>query len=182
MARIRGERQDVNLLLMGFPNETLYQAQARSLGVESHVTFTGRVPYGEAPRYLALGDVAVAPKLSLTEGAGKLLNYMAVGLPTVAFDTPVARQYLGLDGLFATPADSASLAEHLMKALFPPDGESGRSLESGSRLRQRAIANFNWEAVGEQIVALYQDLLGEVTGLAISRRKLAIGRDQVELT
>jgi hypothetical protein len=37
------------------------------------------------------------PKLSETEGSGKLLNFMAVGLPAVAFDTPVA-QYLGPDG------------------------------------------------------------------------------------
>jgi hypothetical protein len=31
------------------------------------VTFTGKVPYFEAPRYLALGDVAVSPKISATE-------------------------------------------------------------------------------------------------------------------
>jgi hypothetical protein len=43
--------------------------------------------------------VAAAPKLSLTESAGKLLNYMAASLPTVAFDTPVAREYLGAHGV-----------------------------------------------------------------------------------
>ena len=62
---------------MGFPNEALYRLRAEQLGVTDYVTFTGRVPYQQAPTYLALGDVAVSAKLSLTEGAGKLLNYMA---------------------------------------------------------------------------------------------------------
>lgn len=153
MARILGERQDVHLLLMGFPNEALYQAQARRLGVASHVTFTGRVPYGAAPRYLALGDVAVAPKLSLTEGAGKLLNYMAVGLPTVAFDTPVARQYLGPDGLFAERGNVASLADMLLAALFPTVSEAAH--DRGRRLRQYVIQQFSWEQAGLAIVDIY---------------------------
>ncbi|HRJ43683.1 MAG TPA: glycosyltransferase family 4 protein, partial [Caldilineaceae bacterium] len=93
------KQQDIHLLLMGFPGVPVYQKQANDLGIGDFVTLTGRIPYGDAPKYLALGDVAVAPKLSATEGAGKLLNYMAVGLPTVAFDTPVAREYLGVDGV-----------------------------------------------------------------------------------
>ena len=99
---VREEGAAVHLLLMGFPAVETYHQQAEQLGIGTHVTFTGRIPYQQAPIYLALGDVATAPKLSLTEGAGKLLNYMAVGLPVVAFDTPVAREYLGPDGLFAT--------------------------------------------------------------------------------
>ncbi len=58
------------------------------------VAFTGKIPYDRAPEYLAFGDVAVAPKLSATEGSGKILNYMAMGLPVVAYDTPVSREYL----------------------------------------------------------------------------------------
>ncbi|MDQ1301788.1 MAG: hypothetical protein QG637_1710 [Chloroflexota bacterium] len=167
MTRILSARQDVHLLLMGFPNETLYQQQARRLGIEAYVTFTGRVPYGQAPRYLALGDVAVAPKLSLTEGAGKLLNYMAVGLPTVAFDTPVARQYLGAEGFFATKGDVASLAAQLLAALFATDAAAQTC---GSRLRQRAITTFSWQAAGEQIATIYRELLGEASRLAAARR------------
>jgi glycosyltransferase involved in cell wall biosynthesis len=174
MARILRERQDVHLLLMGFPNETYYQQQARRLGIESYVTFTGRVPYGQAPRYLALGDVAAAPKLSLTEGAGKLLNYMAVGLPTVAFDTPVARQYLGAEGLFATKGDIASLAAQLLAALFPTD----QAVQArGSQLRQRAIAAFSWQAAGEHIVTIYRELLGEASRVAAPRPDLAASHD-----
>jgi glycosyltransferase involved in cell wall biosynthesis len=174
MARILSTRQDVHLLLMGFPNETLYQQQARQLGIESHVTFTGRIPYAQAPRYLALGDVAVAPKLSLTEGAGKLLNYMAVGLPTVAFDTPVARQYLGDEGYFAAKGDIAGLAVQLLAALFPAD-EIVQA--RGLQLRQRAITVFGWQAAGEQIGAIYQELRGEARQLAAPRPDLVVSHD-----
>jgi glycosyltransferase involved in cell wall biosynthesis len=159
IADIISIRRDVHLLLMGFPNQTLYQQQAVRRGGADHVTFPGRGPYGDAPRYLALGDVAVAPKLSLTEGAGKLLNYMAIGLPTVAFDTPVARQYLGADGFFSVKGDVGSLAEQLLAALFPAADMLDAVRTRGRRLRQRAISSFSWQAAGEQIVALYQELL-----------------------
>ncbi|MBC7255717.1 MAG: glycosyltransferase, partial [Chloroflexi bacterium] len=67
------ERDDLHFLIAGYPHLERYQRLARDLGIEGHVTFTGRIPYEEAPRLLALGDLAVSPKLSKTEGAGKLL-------------------------------------------------------------------------------------------------------------
>ena len=56
------ERQDVHLLLMGFPNLDYYAQKAEALGISDFVTLTGRIPYENAPVYLALGDIAVAPK------------------------------------------------------------------------------------------------------------------------
>lgn len=159
MARILSVHRDVHLLLMGFPNEAFYQQQAERLGITGHVTFTGRIPYAEAPRYLALGDAAVAPKLSLTEGAGKLLNYMAVGLPTVAFDTPVARQYLGEEGYFAAKGDVAGLAAQLLAVLFPAADQADEVAARGMRLRQRAGLAFSWQAAGKQILDIYHELL-----------------------
>jgi len=174
LQRLLQGRQDVHLLLMGFPNVELYRAKAHILGIDDFVTFTGRVPYDEAPRHLALGHVAVAPKLSLTEGAGKLLNYMAVGLPTVAFDTPVARQYLGSEGLFAERGDVASLTDQLRAALFPAADSDRYYRKIGRQLRQRAIQHFGWEPAGHQIVEIYRQLLGETTGKAASAPKWAV--------
>jgi glycosyltransferase involved in cell wall biosynthesis len=153
--RILQEHSDVYLLLMGFPAVEHYQEKARNLGIEGAVIFTGRVPYAEAPKHLALGDVAAAPKLSLTESAGKLLNYMAMGLPTVAFDTPVAREYLGIHGLLAQPGDVQSLADKLSLALFAPEIDQGL----GQRLRQRAVQHYTWEKAGQHIVEAYQQVL-----------------------
>jgi len=155
MQQIQTRYTDVVLLLMGFPGVDYYQNMAKELGVDNRVIFTGRVPYEEAPLHLALGEVAVAPKLSLTESAGKLLNYMAVGLPIVAFDTPVAREYLGADGVLAERGNVDSLSEKLIGLLDTP----GHARAAGARLRQRAIEQFEWQQAGQQIVNAYRSLV-----------------------
>jgi glycosyltransferase involved in cell wall biosynthesis len=167
MRRLVEDHPDAHLLLMGFPSVDFYRQRAGELGIGDHVTLTGRVPYAEAPLHLALGDVAVAPKLSLTEGSGKLLNYMALGLPVVAFDTPVAREYLGADGLLARPGDAESLAACLAQCLFPSAGASDPIVSMGARLRQRAVQYFSWEAAGRQIVETYRELLGDAVSARI---------------
>ena len=167
LARLLSDRQDVHLLLMGFPSVAFYQQRAIQLGIADYVTFTGRIPYQQAPTYLALGDAAVAPKLSFTEGSGKLLNYMAAALPTVAFDTPVAREYLGMDGILAVPGSVDSLADCLQVCLFPPAEMQSLYRRLGHRLRHRAIQRFSWEPVGRQIVDAYRGLLGDAPDPAV---------------
>jgi len=144
-------RGDVHFLIMGFPAVDEYQQKAVQLGVADHVTFTGKIPYRQAREYLALGDLAVAPKLSTTEGSGKILNYMAMGLPTVAFDMPVSREYLGELGIYATPADPRSLAQALYQGLF--DEAHG---STGDRLRQIAMEQYSWDRAADTILQAYQ--------------------------
>ncbi len=153
--QLKGQRTDSHLLLMGFPHEG-YGARAAQLEIGDRVTFTGKIPYEEAPRFLALGDVAVAPKISATEGSGKILNYMSMALPTVAFDTPVSREYLGDQGLYASEHSAAALAAVLGQMLDMPEA---KRVVLGERLRQRAKAVYSWESAGERLVAVYQALV-----------------------
>jgi glycosyltransferase involved in cell wall biosynthesis len=144
------QRGDVHFLIMGFPAVDRYQWEAIQLGVDDHVTFTGKIPYRRAREFLAVGDLAVAPKLSATEGSGKILNYMAMGLPTVAFDMPVSREYLGNLGIYAKPADPLSLAEALYKGLFDAEHNS-----TGRSLRQTAKEKFSWDHAADTILQVY---------------------------
>lgn len=147
---------EANFLVMGFPGVDHYQAMAQHLGVADRVVFTGKVPYEDAPARLALGDIAVAPKLSATEGSGKILNYMAMELPTVAFDTPVSREYLGSLGVYATPPGNPSaLADGIQTLVENRD----LRIALGAGLRRRAARHFSWDRAGRQLVALYKRLL-----------------------
>jgi glycosyltransferase involved in cell wall biosynthesis len=144
-------RSDLHFLIMGYPGVEGYRRWVHELGLSDHVTFTDRVPYEEAPKMLALGEVAVAPKVSATEGSGKVLNYMAMGLPTVAFDTPVHREYLGELGIYAERGRSDALAEALSWIL---DREAhGRQL--GAQLRERVQALYSWDHAGQRIEEVY---------------------------
>ncbi len=155
IARLRENLLDAHFLIMGFPNVEYYQMRAQQLGIEDRVVFTGKIPYWEAPRYLALGDVAVAPKISATEGCGKLLNYMAMALPTVAFDTPVSREYLGDWGVYAQPGNPVALAQAINSLL----GDEEQALELGRQLRERAVEHYSWKKAGKEIVKIYNACL-----------------------
>lgn len=148
-------RPDSHFLVMGFPGMDQYAAQAAALGIAGHVTFTGRVPYASAPRRLALGDIAVAPKIAETEGSGKLMNYMAMGLPTVAFDLPVCREYLGESALRVPPGDAGAFAAAILGLLADPQGAAAM----GRRLRRRAVEGYDWARGGAILMAAYGSAL-----------------------
>jgi glycosyltransferase involved in cell wall biosynthesis len=143
---------DAHLLLMGYPNDVRYRAAVARAGLQGSVTVTGRIDYQEAPRHLVLGDVAVSPKRSATEANGKLLNYMAAGLPTVAYDGPVAREALGPAGVLVPLGDTVGLAAALGELL---EDAAQRKLR-GEALRERAVAEFGWPALGRRLLDVYR--------------------------
>ena len=144
----------VHFLIMGFPGEDSYRTQAEAMGLGDQATFTGRIPYEDAPLYLSAGDIAVSPKISETEGNGKLLNYMACGLPTVAFNTPVAREILGDLGCYAETGDATDLARALR--LLAEDPEQRDTLSRA--LRARAVSCYSWDSAGRQLLGIYDEL------------------------
>jgi glycosyltransferase involved in cell wall biosynthesis len=154
-AELRRREVDAHFLVMGYPSVAHYRRMATGLGLDGWATFTGKIPYEHAPRHLALGDIAAAPKISDTEGSGKILNYMAMELPTVAFDVPVSREFLGGLGVYAEPGNPHALADALQSLLADP--VQARSL--GRRSRQRAAEGYSWEQGGRRILSIYDRLL-----------------------
>lgn len=152
--QLRDRDVPVHFLIMGYPNVESYVEQVRQLGLQSMVTFTGRIPYAEAPSLLPVGDIAISPKISETEGNGKLLNYMAVGLPTIAFDGPVAREILGDVGVLAKMSSETSLGQAIEWLV---EDDSARN-DLARRTRERAVARFDWQSAGRGLMELYGSL------------------------
>lgn len=145
---------ELKFVIIGYPNEEFYWQQARVLGVDRWTHFTGKIPYEQVPRYLALADVAVSPKMSTTEANLKLFTYIAMGLPTVVFDNPVNREILGDIGVYAKPGDVESLADALVRVLR--DREWAGQL--GSKLRQKAAEEYSWLGVGRRLSEIYNSV------------------------
>jgi len=168
LQQLSTRRNDFFLLLMGFPAIDHYSNVARDLGVANIVKMTGKMPYENLARHLALGDIAIAPKLSSTEGNGKILNYMSMALPTVAFKTPVSQEYLGEYGVYAEAHSAEALAAAIERALNMPLAQREQTAQA---LRHHVTTNFTWQKTGQQIEAVYAAVLNGHSQPAVAVQK-----------
>jgi glycosyltransferase involved in cell wall biosynthesis len=150
---LKGRGNAPHFLIMGFPEDE-YRKRAEGLGIGELVTFTGRVDYRKTPLCICAGDIAISPKISMTEANGKLFNYMACGLPTVVFDNPVNREILGEAGVYACPGDPVDFAARIEELL----NDRGRMAELSARVRKMAVGEHSWRIRAEQLVTVYRGL------------------------
>ena len=139
---------DVHFLIMGYPNEERYRALVAARGLQRWATLPGRVPFHDAARWLSLGTLAISAKVSLTAANGKLVNYMACGLPVVANGPAVNRELLGEAGIYSPVGDPQALAARLGEIRRAP--ERRRAL--GMALRCRAETHFDWGALTDRLI------------------------------
>lgn len=153
---IKSKGLNVHFLIMGFPDER-YREAAKARGLSDMIRFTGKVDYKDAPLMLSVADIAVTPKLSPTEANGKIFNYMACGLPVVAFDTPVNREALGDSGIFAEYGDAGDLAAKLIELLDDRDLRASLA----NQVRTKAINDHSWLSRGNKLVEIYHSVIGQ---------------------
>lgn len=155
IVQLKSKGSPIRFLIMGYPEEE-YRKKATELGIDRMITFTGRIDYAKAPFYLSAGDIAVSPKISLCGANGTLPAYMACGLPTVCFDTPVNRELLGEAGVYAESGDVGDLTAKLTWLMENEDERTRlRPL-----LRAQAERRNSWEIRGRELDDLYRNKLG----------------------
>jgi glycosyltransferase involved in cell wall biosynthesis len=148
----------VRFIVMGGGNQRAsLQQLARDMGLtEDDLAFPGRVPDDEVRRTLSTADVAVSPDpandFNEHSTMNKTLEYMATGLPVVAFDLEETRVSAGDAAVYARPNDPAALAELVLELLDDPE----RRARMGAIGRERMAGPLSWERSAEQLLAAYE--------------------------
>lgn len=125
IAELQGQRPDLFFVLVGYPVDEV-RTQLETRGLADSVRLVGRVAYDELPRWLAVADIALEPKEEVSgEASGKVLHYLAAGLPVVCFDTVNNRDLLGELGYYAR-ANGPSFAAAILQAADDPAGRQAR--------------------------------------------------------
>jgi len=129
--------------------------QVRREGLADDVTFTGRVPDELVRRVLSTTDVAISPDPANDFNEyctmNKTLEYMAVGVPVVAFDLEETRVSAADAAAYATPNDPAGLAELTMELLDDPQ----RRAAMGELGRTRVAGKLSWTNSAANLLAAY---------------------------
>jgi glycosyltransferase involved in cell wall biosynthesis len=149
------------------------KAAAARLGLDPFVDFTGWISEPEVFRYLASADVGLDASLQVEVSPVKAMEYMAFGLPFVAFDLQETRA-LGSDAAsYAPPGDVAALGRALDDLLGDPD----RRAAMGRAGRERVESELAWDRQAERYVAVIDDLVAGRTRRSRPWRRFRPGRD-----
>lgn len=158
---IRRGRTDVQAALLGFGDclEDL-RRQCTELGLDGHVTFTGRADKGMIADYLSAADVGLSPDLKTplndVSTMNKTMEYMAYALPSVAFDL-VETRVSGADTVLYVPSgDVSAFADAVEHLLDNDDLRLAKAFEA----RRRVVAELDWAPQSRKYVAVFDELLG----------------------
>jgi glycosyltransferase involved in cell wall biosynthesis len=136
-------------------------ALASRLGLDDHVTFTGRIPDAELLAYLSTADVALSPDphnpLNDVSTMNKVLEYMACGLPIVSFELREARVSAGDAARYVECNDTDAFAAATSALLDDPAERQRRG-----RIGQERVAGaLSWNHSKVQLLASYAAAMGE---------------------
>jgi len=154
-------RRDISFTLMGGGDcfEDLVKLRDE-LGLQDVVEFTGRVPDDLVSRVLSTADLGLSPDpknpLNDVSTMNKTMEYMAFGLPSVAFDLVEARVSAGEAAVYATPNSEEDFAHAIVDLL----ADEPRRRTMGALARRRVEDELAWSHQREGYVEVFADLLG----------------------
>jgi len=157
----RRGRTNVTATLLGFGDclEDL-RAQCTRLGLDAHVSFTGRVDRVAIAEYLSRADIGLCPDLKTPlndlSTMNKTMEYMSYGLPAVSFDLAETRVSGGDCLLYAPSGDVQAFADAVEMLVDDPDLRA----ELGGRGRRRVSRELDWRPQAEAYVAVYDEVTG----------------------
>jgi glycosyltransferase involved in cell wall biosynthesis len=130
----------------------------KDLALESHVEFTGFLPWSTVHQYLNTADVGLSPD-PLTDQNNlstmiKMMEYMSHGLPIVSFNLKENRYSGGDAAIYCDTFDLREFAEKTKQLLI---NEELRR-EMGRKGIERYRTQFNWTVSRETLQAVYRGL------------------------
>ena len=149
-------RNDFHAIFMGEGDiRPAMEALADELGLGDVVEFTGRVPDEFVQTCLSTADVCLSPDpsspLNDVSTMNKVIEYMAMGRPQVAFDLKETRFSAGEAALYAPPNDEVAFATRIAQLFDDPELREAM----GRAGRARVEHGLSWEASRRSLLDFY---------------------------
>ncbi len=152
------EIDDVTLVMVGSGEMLPFlKAQAKFLGIEDRVVFTGYVPGNTLPKLFGMADVFVLPSTTAEAFGIVILEAMASGIPVVATNVGGIPEVIkkSRSGILVPPGDEVALKNAIHTLL---SAENLRR-DLGKAGRRAVEREYSWKVVASKIEAEYDKIL-----------------------
>lgn len=154
-------RKDLEFVLIGKGDSFLsLKKLSEDLGLGSNVRFTGRISDEEVQKELRACDLGCQPDpmnpLNDVSTMNKVMEYMALAKPVVAFDLRETRVSCGEAALYAPGSDPEALAREILR--LADDFDLRRSM--GLLGRRRIEEKLAWKYSEAPLLQMYRQVLG----------------------
>jgi glycosyltransferase involved in cell wall biosynthesis len=151
------KRRDISFIFIGGgPQQGELANLSSKKDLDDYILFTGRIPDDEMLSNLCACDICVQPDpnnpLNDKSTMNKVMEYMALEKPVVAFDLKESRVSCGDAALYAKPNEVSDLAK---KILDLADDSSLRE-RKGKLGRERIVNEFAWNYSIPNLLSAYE--------------------------
>lgn len=159
-------KEKVTFIIVG-SGENLSDARAlaKDLDVESHVVFTGRLPFIELIQAYRSADLFVLP--SLSEGLPtSILEAMYFGLPVVSTNIPGIRDHFSDFALLVPPRDEHTLADAIHTFL----NNDVMAKDFARKGKELVASRYTWDQLAREYESLYLSIFENRSGFRKDRQ------------
>jgi glycosyltransferase involved in cell wall biosynthesis len=144
---VKEKHPDIVFIIIGYPNIDRYRNITKLKGLDKNIRFLGKIDYNKIPQYLSLSEIAIAPKISESEGDGKLFNYLSMGMCTITWNRELSKSIAGDAAIYCEYQNTKDMANKILLAI---EDESLRK-EYQIKARERAVNYLAWSITGDRI-------------------------------
>lgn len=152
------QKDQIHFVFGGYPR-TAVARYIEKYGLHEMITLISPLSFFDLPALNSCADIAIDPKDDKTrQASGKILQYMAAGLPIICVDRPTNRHYLGDDAMYMEAnSGTEGMTTAITTLLNDPQERSELSRKSKEHARV-----YSWTKSGEKLEKIYQCNIGEL--------------------
>ncbi|MFC7373048.1 glycosyltransferase [Fictibacillus iocasae] len=158
--RVHDQHPSTELVIVGGGPQLMdYQRLSADLGIDDHVTFTGKVPNNQVPKYINSMDIFVVPSRDQESFGVAAVESMACGVPVVVTNVGGLPEVVieGETGLIVPKESPDALAAAIVQLI---EDEETR-LSMGRKGIEHVKREYDWYENASRMEKLYHQTINE---------------------